>query len=81
MCITEIFPFNNIEDVVDFVANIDASSLPRNSMCYLSDKVFISFEINDKDHSSLLCDPELTSITLTPLIRSNKQQLLHSNQF
>ena len=58
MCITEIFPFNNIEDEVDFVANIDASTLPRNSMCYLSDKVFIPFELNDKDHSSLLCDPD-----------------------
>ena len=58
MCITEIFPFNNIEDEVDFLANIDASTLPRNSMCYLSDKVFIPFELNDKDHSSLLCDPD-----------------------
>ena len=58
MCITEIFPFNNIEDEVDFLANIDTSTLPRNSMCYLSDKVFIPFELNDKDHSSLLCDPD-----------------------
>ena len=58
MCITEIFPFNNIEDEVDFLANTDASTLPRNSMCYLSDKVFIPFELNDKDHSSLLCDPD-----------------------
>ena len=58
MCITEIFPFNNIEDEVDFLANIDASTLPRNSMCYLSDKVFIPFELNDKDYSSLLCDPD-----------------------
>ena len=58
MCITEIFPFNNIEDEVEFVANIEASTLPKNSMCYLSDKVFIPFELNDKDHSSLLCDPD-----------------------
>ena len=58
MCITEIFPFNNIEEEVDFLANIDASTLPRNSMCYLSDEVFIPFELNDKDHSSLLCDPD-----------------------
>ena len=28
-------------------------------MCYLSEKVFIPFELNDRDHSSLLCDPDL----------------------
>ena len=28
------------------------------SLCYLSEKVFIPFELNDKDHSSLLCDPD-----------------------
>ena len=27
-------------------------------MCYLSDKVFIPFELNDKEHSSLLRDPD-----------------------
>ena len=59
MCITEIFPLNNIEDEVEFAANIEASTLHRNSMCYLSHKVFIPFELNDKDHSSLLCDPDL----------------------
>ena len=53
-----IFPFNNIEDEVEFVANIEASTLPRNSMCYLSDQVLIPFELNDKDHSSILCDPD-----------------------
>ena len=56
MCITEIFPFNNIEDEVEIVVNIEASTLPRNSMCYPSEKVVIPFELNDKDLSSLLCD-------------------------
>ena len=58
LCITEIFPFNNIEDDIEFVSTIEATTLPGNSLCYLSEKVFIPFELNDKDHSSLLCDPD-----------------------
>ena len=57
-CIAEVFPFNHIEDDVEFVATIEDITVSGTAMCYLSEKVFIPFELNDKDHSSLLCDPD-----------------------
>ena len=57
-CIAEVFPFNQIEDDVEFVATIEDITVSGTAMCYLSEKVFIPFELNDKDHSSLLCDPD-----------------------
>ena len=60
-CIQTVFPFNNIEDDIDFLAEIEQSSSPEKSLMYLSDKSSIPFELNDKDHSSILneTDPDL----------------------
>ena len=56
-CLSNIFPCNFIEDENDFLATItDISCLTDKSLCYLSDKLFMPFELNDKDHSSALCD-------------------------
>ena len=55
-CIAEVFPFNHIEDDVEFVATIEDITVSGTAMSYLSEKVFIPFELNNKDHSSLLCD-------------------------
>ena len=46
-CIQAIFPFNNIEDDLDFLAEIKQSS-PDKSLMYLSDKLLIPFELSDK---------------------------------
>ena len=46
-------------------------------MCYLSAKVFIPFELNDKDHSSLLCDPD----PALHYFNSFNQVLANSNYF
>ena len=61
-CLSTIFPYNSIGDGNDFIATItDTFCLSDKSLCYLSDKLFMPFELNDKDHSSALCgiDPEL----------------------
>ena len=60
-CIQTVFPFNNIEDDIDFLAEIEQSSSADKSLMYLSDKLLIPFELNDKDHSSILSetDPDL----------------------
>ena len=56
-CLSNIFPYNLIEGENDFLATItDISCLTDKSLCYLSDKLFMPFELNDKDHSSALCD-------------------------
>ena len=39
-------------------AHYDATVMTSSRKGYLSEKVFIPFELNDKDHSSLLCDPD-----------------------
>ena len=58
LCITERFPFNHIEDDVEFVSTIEDITVSGNSVCYISEKVFIPFELNGRDHSSLLCDSD-----------------------
>ena len=55
LCLTSIFPFNNIEEDLEFIGTIDDLS-HRDTLKYVSDKLFIPFELNDQDHSSILCD-------------------------
>ena len=44
-CIQTVFPFNNIEDDIDFFAEIEQSSSPDKSLMYLSDNLLIPFEL------------------------------------
>ena len=56
-CLSCLFPYNLISDENDFISAItDISGESHQSFCYLSDKLFLPFELNDKDHSSALCD-------------------------
>ena len=56
-CLSCLFLYNLISDENDFISAItDISGESHQSFCYLSDKLFMSFELNDKDHSSALCD-------------------------
>ena len=58
-CLTSIFPFNNIEEDLEFIGTIDDLS-HRDTLKYISDKLFIPFELNDQDHSNLCdIDPDL----------------------
>ena len=48
-CLINVFPFNNLENDIDFTSTING--LPLNgSMLYLSDKIFQTFEINYSRH-------------------------------
>ena len=60
-CTSCIFPFNNIEEDIHFMAAIkEMSANCEMSLCYLSDKIFVPFELNDKDHSFFSdTDPDL----------------------
>ena len=56
-CTTEIFPFNKIEDDLDFLSAMkDMCMSSQQSFSYLSEKRFIPFELNDNDHGSGLSD-------------------------
>ena len=60
--LSSIFPFNALENDVDFIsaiADFDLSS--GQTMCYLAEKLSIPFELNDKDQASFLgdSDPDL----------------------
>ena len=56
-CLSCLFPYNLISDENDFISAItDISGESHQDFCYLSDKLFMPFELNDKDHSSALCD-------------------------
>ena len=56
-CITEIFPFNKLEDDLDFLSVLkDMCMSSQQSFSYLSEKLFIPFELNDNDHVSGLSD-------------------------
>ena len=57
-CIQIVFPFNNIEDDIDFLAEIEQPSSPDKSLMYLSAKLLIPFELIDKDHSSILSETD-----------------------
>ena len=59
-CITDMFPFKQIADDTDYISVIeDLASC--SSLSYLSDKLFLPFEVNDDDHMTNLCnaDPDL----------------------
>ena len=56
-CLSNILHYNSIGDENDFIATMtDTFGLSDKSLCYLSDELFMPFELNDKDHSSALCD-------------------------
>ena len=56
-CLSCLFPYNLISDENDFISAItNISGESHQYFCYLSDKLFMPFELNDKDHSSALCD-------------------------
>ena len=56
-CLSCLFPYNLITGENDFISAItDISGESHESFCYLSDDLFVPFELNDKDHSSALCD-------------------------
>ena len=57
-CILEICPSNHVEAGVEFMVAIEYITLSSDLMYFLSGRVFIRFELNDKDHSLLLCDPD-----------------------
>ena len=59
-CLMDSFPFNNLEDDIDFMAAINESP-SCGSLRYLSDKIFLPFELNDSDHQygNDCLDPDL----------------------
>ena len=58
-CITELFPYNLLENDVDFITTIfNVSESTGKSLCYLSEKLFVPFELNDQDHTSFLTDAD-----------------------
>ena len=59
-CITDMFLFNQIEDVTDYISVIKDLA-PSSSLSYLSDELFLPFELNDDDRMTDLCnaDPDL----------------------
>ena len=53
------FPFNAFENDLDFLSAIaDLTLTNGQSMSYLTEKLFIPFELNDKDQASVLCDSD-----------------------
>ena len=60
-CNTSLFPFNHIENELDFICCVeDWPNHNKMSLSYLSDKLFLPFELNDSDHSILSdTDPDL----------------------
>ena len=59
-CITDMFPFNQIADDTDYISAIEDLA-SYSSLSYLSDKLFLPFELNDDDHMTNFCnaDPDL----------------------
>ena len=58
-CITELFPYNHLDNDVDFItASFDVSESTGKSLCYLFEKLFVPFELNDQDHTSFLTDAD-----------------------
>ena len=81
-CTIEIFHFNVIEEDLDCKSAIEGISFPPgDSFCYLSDKLFIPFELNDKDHASELrdADPDLNFYNITNGIRAKCNYYLESS--
>ena len=81
-CTIDIFPLNVIEDDLDYKSAIEGISFPPgNSFCYLSDKLFIPFELNDKDHASELrdADPDFNFHNITNGISAKCNYYLESS--
>ena len=59
-CLVDLFPFNNLENETDFMSVINDSPA-SSSLRYLSDKMFLPFELNDSDHQygNSSIDPDL----------------------
>ena len=59
-CLMDSFPFNNLEDDIDFMAAINESP-SCGSLRYLSDMIILPFELNDSDHQygNDCLDPDL----------------------
>ena len=56
---SSIFPLNALENDLDFLLAISDLTLTNGqSMSYLTEKLFIPFELNDKDQASVLCDSD-----------------------
>ena len=56
-CLSYLFPYNLITGDNDFISAIaDIFGESDTSFCYLSEKLFMPFEFNDKDHRSAICD-------------------------
>ena len=54
-CMSSIFPFNALENDLYFLSAIADFTLTNGqSMSYLTEKLFIPFELNDKDQASVL---------------------------
>ena len=72
LCIN-IFPFNNLENDNEFMSTVNESPL-NGSLIYLSDKIFLPFELNDSDHQygNDSIDPDLNCFrTLNQFISHN----------
>ena len=55
--ITDLSPYDHLENDVDFItASFDVSESTGKSLCYLSEKLFVPFELNDPDHTRFLTD-------------------------
>ena len=58
-CLADCFPFNGIDDDIEFKTAINQlSESDGKSLCYLSDKIFMPFEINDEDDLLNICDSD-----------------------
>ena len=55
-CIKTIIPFNNIEDDIYFLEEIEQSSFSEKALMYLSDRLPIPFELHDEIDSSMLSE-------------------------
>ena len=51
-CNSSLFPFNHVENEIDFRSYVaDMLRCSKMSLSYLFDKLFLPFELNDRDHS------------------------------
>ena len=61
----DLFPFNNLENETDFMSAINDSPA-SGSLRYLSDKMFMPFELDESDHQygNDSTDPDLNYFML-----------------
>ena len=64
-CLVDLFPFNNLENKTDFMSAINDSPA-SGSLRYLSDKMFMPFELDESDHQygNDSTDPDLNYFML-----------------